>query len=408
MKRLVVAFVVGFLLFGTSPPARAQGTFPLEYKLVKGFSYEDRLASMAMQYNSRSPGVPAEMKSAPKDATGELSYYVVGMGQRQIVMVLDSATPPNLFVDRKGDGNLSDEKPVKRSKASDEEGLQYGPATITVGKDGETVRVLALKREGEEYLRTCPAGYLTGQVKLGEKSYRIALLDADFDGRYEAVKDITSADRRGNGDSLAIDLNGDGNFSYNPNSQSEIQPLTPMINVADAYYKVKVAGDGSDIVLTRAEPKMGTLAVKGGNVEVLLLGESGMHYLKGPKSSWSLPEGQYVCQSISLTATDDQKSKWVLRTSGKTGELAAFTIKPDQTKTVDLSGPLTVKADVQKQSSGWIFKGTEVTIGFVIAGKGGEEYSPAAEKDGTQVPAPKVTIYDNDGKVLATGNFAYG
>jgi hypothetical protein len=244
-------------------------------------------------------------------------------------------------------------------------------------------------------------------VKLGDKSYKIALIDGDFNGRFEPIKDIAGTGR-GSGDTLAIDQSGDGSFSYDPNGGGEIQPLTPMVHVADAYYKVKLAADGSDIAFEKVEPKMGTLAVKGGNFEVVLLGESGMHYLKGPKTSWDLPEGRYVGQSAGLVMTDEQKSKWLLRTSAKLGGLAAFEVKPGNTKTVELGGPLMVKADVQKQTSGWIFKGTEVGVGFVIVGKGGEEYSPAAEKDGTQVPAPKIAIYDQDGKVLAAGNFAYG
>jgi hypothetical protein len=408
MKKLVVAFVVGFLLFGTSPPVWAQGTFPLEYKLVKDFSYSDQLVSMSMQYVGRSPGMPAEAKGRPADAKGELAYYATGFGVLQLVIVMDSASPPNLFVDRNGDGNFSDEKPVKRTKAADSgDGNQYGPVTVKLGKDGTTARILILRRGDEEMVRICPAGYLTGQVKLGEKSYRIAVIDGDFNGRLEPVKDITGTSR-GSGDTLAIDLSGDGSFAYDPYGRGEIQPFTPMVTVADAYYKVKLAADGSDITFDKFEPKMGTLAVKGGNFEVVLLGESGMHYLKGPKTSWDLPEGRYVCQSAGLLLTDEQKSKWVLRTSGKLGDLAAFQIKPGNTKTVELGGPLMVKADVQKQTSGWIFKGTEIAVGFVIVGKGGEEYSPAAEKDGVQVPAPKITIYDQDGKVLAAGNFAYG
>lgn len=411
MKQLTVAFTVGFLLFVTSPPVWAQGTFPLEYKIVKTFSYDDSLVSMASQYFSRSPGIPAGLKGIPKEARGELTYYMAGLGSRQIAVAMDAADPPNLFVDRNGNGDLSDERPVKRTKALmswGAEGSLYGPVSLAAGKDGATARMLLARRD-DDLMMACPAGYLTGQVKLGGKTFKISLVDANYDGRYEPVTDITAAAGgiRGAGDTLGIDLNGDGKFDYDPYAGCEIQPLTPMTHVADAYYKIKMADDGSSIEVVKVEPKMGTLTVKGG-VELLVLGDSGLHHLKGSKSSWLLPEGRYACQSIGLTAADEKKAKWVLRTAGRNGELQDFQIQADRTKSVELGAPLTARADVQKQTTGWIFKGTEVSVGFVLMGKAGEEYLPGAMKDGEQVPAPRITIYDADGKVLATGSFAYG
>ncbi len=416
MKKLFVALAVGFLLFGTSPPSLAQGTFPLEYKIVKGISHDDPLVAATQCYLSRSPGMPAEVKGTPKDAKGEMTYYVTEVGSRQLVVAMDTVSAPdgvaNVFIDRNGDGNLADEKPLKRTKAtlpwnSGSEGWLYGPASVTVGKDGASVRVLIAGR-GEDMMVLFAAGYLVGQVKLGEKTYKIAMIDGDYDGRIEPVKDILASTRGRAGDMLAIDLDGNGKFEYDPNRVSETQPLTPMIHVAGRYYQVKLAADGSNVEMVTAEPKMGTLAVKGSDVELMVLGESGMQLLNGPKSSWQLPAGRYTCQSISLVTTDEKKSKWMLQAARKTGELQSFEIQPEKVKSIELGSPLTIKADVQKQSTGWIFKGTEVSVGFVIVGKGGEEYSPAATKDGTQVPAPKVAIYDAEGKVLASGNFAYG
>lgn len=408
MKKLVVAFAAGFLLVTTSPPTLGQGTFPLEYQIIKDFTYRDPLVSMSTQYIGRSPGMPAGVKGTPKEAQGPLAYYATPFGSLQLVIAMDTADPPNLFVDRNGDGNLADEKPVKRVKSAESnQASQYGPITVKLGRDGETARILILRYGMDEYLRICPAGYLSAQVKLDGKSYKVALIDTDFNGRLEATKGLGEVYSHQE-DMLGIDLNGDGRFVYDRDSQSEIQPLTPMVHVAGSYYDVKLTADGASIVFDKVEPKMGTLEIKGENCEVMLLGESGMHYLTGPETSWQLPAGRYVCQSAGLAKMDADKNKWVLRTSGQMGKLAALEIKPGATKTVELGGPFTVKADVRKQSSGWIFKGTEIAVSFVIVGKGGEEYSPAAEKNGTQVPAPKITIYDKDGKVLAAGNFAYG
>lgn len=416
MKQLVLCASLGFLLCGASPPAFADGSFALQYKMVKGFAYDDSLVSMSSQYLMRSRGRPVDLKGTPADAKGALTYFMGQFGERQVVVAMDTAGPPNLFIDSNANGDLSDEKPVKRTKVTGSrfrtagDMHQYGPATLKLGGDAEAVggRIL-FTRIQDDYLMAYPAGYLTGTASVEGKSYQIALVDTNYDGQYQASARFDEQSMRGGGnDTMAIDLNGNRQFEYNPYEQTEIQPLTAMVKLGGAYYQVKVAADGSTVDLAKTEPKMGTLAVKGANVELMVLGTSGPQYLKGKETSWQLPEGRYTCQAISLVTTDEKKAKWALRSSGQTGKLRDFTIAAGETFEVELGSPLTIKADVQQQAGDWVFKGKTVSVGFTITGQGGEEYTPAAERNGARVPAPKITIYDAKDSVLAQGDFAYG
>ncbi|HEX2972798.1 MAG TPA: hypothetical protein VHP11_10720, partial [Tepidisphaeraceae bacterium] len=252
--------------------------------------------------------------------------------------------------------------------------------------------------------------YLTGKVKVGEKTYKIALVDATYDGQIEPadINKLIGQRGRGESDLLAIDMNGDGKFSYMADGVMEVRPFTKMICLDEKYYDMKVAKDDSSLTLVKAEPKTGTLTIKGSKADLTVLGDCGVLNLPSSKGSWQLPEGRYTCQEIKLQAGENKDDKWVLETSGKTGKLQEFRIKAGETQAFEIGAPLTIKTDIQKQNSGGIFKGKEVSFGFTIVGAAGEEYSPAANHNGSQVPAPKIKIYDEKGEVLASGDFQYG
>jgi len=53
-------------------------------------------------------------------------------------------------------------------------------------------------------------------------------------------------------------------------------------------------------------------------------------------------------------------------------------------------------------------RGALVSVGFSMIGQAGEDYGIRVVKNGRRLPAPKVKIVDEAGKVLASGKFAYG
>lgn len=427
MRTLVLCLVLAISLSAAVGPAAAQDLSALEYKIIKGFAFEDPLISAATVYLQPSPGRPADLKGMPVGANGELRYFVGTVGTRGIVVAMDSATPANLFIGRDGGNDLSDAKPLRRTKVSGGSAgveYQYGPVTLKAPRsaigapagegaapatvDGAAGRVLIASLQ-DSALAMYPAGYLVGQVKIGDKTRKIALVDGDFDGRYtpstQPMVDNRSEAAR---DWLAIDFNGDGRFERGQDDQMEIRPLTRLVRLDDRYYEVKAAGDGSSIAMLPAEPKMGTLAVSRPGVELMLLGEFGPQLLQASKAGWQLPEGHYVCQFVRLATADSKGDKWALQAYGNTGKLQDFQVKRGEKVSIDLGSPLTVKTDVQQQSTGWVFRGKEVTVGISMVGVGGEAYSPGAEKNGNRMPAPKIAIYDEKGEVLASGDFQYG
>jgi hypothetical protein len=52
-------------------------------------------------------------------------------------------------------------------------------------------------------------------------------------------------------------------------------------------------------------------------------------------------------------------------------------------------------------------RGRNVSIGFTIVGRAGEEYETVV-KNGKRTPTPTVKIVDSEGNTLASGKFEYG
>ncbi|MCD6395528.1 MAG: hypothetical protein J7M40_18750, partial [Planctomycetes bacterium] len=86
-------------------------------------------------------------------------------------------------------------------------------------------------------------------------------------------------------------------------------------------------------------------------------------------------------------------------------------IKEDETTELKFGGPLTVKPTVSipRKSGGRL----TVTVGLKVVGEYGEEYGvrvSMTDENGKRrsVKEPKLRIFDETGKELANGKFAFG
>jgi hypothetical protein len=325
------------------------------------------------------------------------------VGGHQALFLLDSSSPPKLYVASGGKRDLSHEpafpgKPLQGM-------IVYGPISLnTPGKD--TTRITFsietfVGRQGPTYIIMCLAGYRSGTVQLNGESYKVAVADANFDGRYDRVLGFPlSLASKPHCNMIAFDLNNNGHFDFSP-KDPEIWPLTKMIEVKGTYYSVNIATDGSSISMEKVTPQFGTLDVGHPKAELSLFSESGPHHLKDSGGKWQLPAGKYAAWQIQLTRTDTAGAEWILSSGRVTGELQNFEILPGQTLTAKLGTPLTVKTDVAQQ-------GDSVSIGLSLLEQSGVEYTPGAQKNGQRVPEPRLKILDEAGKILASGKFEYG
>jgi hypothetical protein len=92
---------------------------------------------------------------------------------------------------------------------------------------------------------------------------------------------------------------------------------------------------------------------------------------------------------------------WQIEKSGTWGKLSTFEVKNNETTVLRLGLPFVIEPGINKS-------GSTVSIDFSIFGQGGEKYRNYAKKNNSRVPAPKVSIVDEAGNVLASGRFKYG
>jgi len=407
---LMVVAAAAFLAAGTSA-VRAQGEFPLKYVLAEGND------PLNWEMSRSTPSRPPQIKALPQGLSDKVWYFEVSVGGKSLWAVLDTASPLKLYVDLAGTGDLSSVAPLIVKASGD--WCCYGPIDISTGngESAPTVKVLFVstkfaERPGyyvppgaETYdynLGVRAAGYMAGDVKLDGRTYRVAVLDKNLNGRYECAfgKDGMSQSWW-RADAIAIDVGQDGKFSRGGDG-SEIMPLVKAVRVKDGYYHVQVAPDGSSIKFEKYEPKMGTLDV-GIAASLTALSDTGTHNLRGSGGKWQVPEGRYTCQNLSITKIDADGKEWRLG-SLDAGLLENFEIRGGETTAIKIGLPLTLKVDAERPESG------QISLNLALAGKGGETYSVSVGlQTGVSRPLPpKVKVFDASGKLLAEGNSEYG
>jgi hypothetical protein len=152
----------------------------------------------------------------------------------------------------------------------------------------------------------------------------------------------------------------------------------------------------------------GALKIATPDVELQLKVGDAVRSITSKDGEMTLDAGTYAPVALRIlkreTVGEGPKAKesaWILSSKGPWGGLAAVKIEAGKTTTLSPGQPVTLKADVQQQ-------GDAVTIGCVVVGAAGEQYSPAVTKDGQPQSAPSLKIVDESGKVLDSGAFQFG
>lgn len=397
MRTVLVVMAAVCLL---APPILAQGKFPLKYQDA------DDQAMPAMQMVTRfmaaGSSKPDNLKGVPEAWKDAVGYASLELGGKTVWMAFSGGDATKLLADTNGNGDLADEKAVAGTAQGPR--TAFGVVAFSVG--GKTpVRLRVDTQFGDrnttpQYVIVRPAGLLAGEVRLADHAYALAVIDGNMDGRYGS--ELSPVLGMGNADAVGIDLNGDGRFDP-PSLEAdpwEVTPLAKGLRVGDKYYRLDVAADGSQVELAEAKPERGTLDLGAKDVQLVALSDFGIQRIKTTDGKANLPAGKYMAFVLFLAGADADGTKWTLQGT-PSRELQQFEIQPGKTLQVQAGPPLALKTAVTQQER-------TVSISLVLAGKGTEQYSPGAMKDGKRPPPPKFEILDEAGKVLQTGNFEYG
>ena len=342
---------------------------------------------------------PGDLTNVPEDVSRHTYWYRVNLGDSAIFAAADPATG-YLYVDADRDLDLSNEEPftfkkiTRRTASGRTNAFLFGPVTVQAADEDKAPVEVRFLLTPDTRLKVFPAVIASGTIPFGSSRYKAAVVDANFDGRYDGVFRMDARP-----DVLVLDFNRDGKFDSWNSMTGEAAPLPRMLPIGRTYYSFAVAPDGSSVTIDTVEPELGTLDVGFSYPYMALWSDCGFHTLTASDGKWQLPQGQYVPVSIGLIKYEGS-AKYSL-VAKNVGKLAPFEITAGETSTQKFGPPLTPTPSVSKSRQ-------TVYIGISLTGQAGETYSPGVMLDGRRLSAPKLEILSEAGATLASGSFEYG
>ena len=405
-KVILVITLVSTVVLVSTCAKRKEGRCRLRYQAVDTSESTIYLACQNMVRISRKP---AQLKDLPKNKSGRFSYYLAKIADRDIPVVVDRTKRVRLYMDTDGDGYLSDEKrfiskAVKRRLFGSVDHYKFGPISVEFDKpDGKYAkRIYVITRNNLDNRHICPADYRKGKVLLDQNIYDVAVVDGDFDGKYDKILSLPIKNiLRPGCDSFAIDLNRDGKLDFNYYLHSEIMPLAKMVRVGNSYYSINVDKGGTSLELKKIQPEFGTLDLGNANVKLKLWSDAAQQYISNLKNNGPIPAGKYEARFIEWNQIDSEKKAWTFTCYGNTGALRDFEITENKTTSFKIGPPFQIKTTAQKIRE-------TVNIGFKLVGQTGEEYRHGFKRNGIRVSPPVLRITDESDKVVYSGMFKYG
>ncbi len=283
---------------------------------------------------------------------------------------------------------------------------RLGPSTLNVRRGAKSIPVRVggffyasgKNRQVRLDLNTA----LIGECRFGEKTYPVAVVDGDNNLRptdpAKVVRKPTGVQIAG-GDTVAVTC-GTGDAA------TVIKAFVGQpIFVDGAWYRVKIARDGSTIIAKPVARDTAHVTVSHEKWNGMITSGSSIIALKGGAGPFAVPAGRYQVVSYTETVLVDVKEgrrSAVLSCSpSKSGGMGKIQNLPaGETTELLVGSPVQVRvlAKARRRNVQLDFKMTDV------AGLGIDYLLNSQEKR----PTPKVEIRDAKGKVVHSGAFEYG
>ena len=386
------------------PPGAVIARAKLKMVPVRGNVALGALATIRID---TTPVRPLELWDIPNDSPEPPAYFVIHAADRDVTGLTYRSTKNKnhvkLFLDTDGDGLVSDEIEylgMRHPLITLFMTYDFSAVTTQNNEKGISGGIFNVQCTDGEWLTLHPAYCREGQVNLDGKSYRIAVVDGDYDGKYNRIFEPPAKGSRTPWcDIIVVDRNRNSEFEF---IDSELMPLCRIIQINNKNYDIQVAENGSEIVFRQANIQYGTLDLGGEKVDLKLWSDTMHMQLKGSDKKWRLPAGKYGISSFKLSEKESGGDQLDFKaTVSNSGGLGSFEIKPGQTTSMALGPPYKIVTAMDRS-------GENISLSFLLVGKAGESYLPGAEKDGEMVPEPTFKVFDESGKVVHTGQFEYG
>ena len=383
-------------LLGASGLAQTAGRTQLEYRDVP--DTEHPLIAGTRLIAGNYGGVPSDAKG-PEGLSAGAKWHAVTLSGLRLLIITEPRSD-RIYVDTNLDRNLADEAAITGTRYTSpaltpNALVHFGPVEIQWPGEGGGVRIRIITR-GQDLVMVMQAGFVTAKVPLPDGARSVAVIDANYDGRYDGVMGTGAT-----ADGFAIDANDDGTIETAPEA-GEMFALPWMFKSGETWLAMKVEPNGSALTLEEATPVLGSVRVQSTDAYALAWSQYGMQRIGGTTEPVKVPIGKYQTAAVLVSVKDSKGIVWKANSSSLPRELASFEVEEGRTTELAFGAPLTLTVDASENDA------KQRSFGMSIVGVAGEKYSPSVTFNGNATPAPGIRILGEDGKVLAAGAFSYG
>lgn len=297
------------------------------------------------------------------------------------------------YSDSDGDGELSDETPVKAYYASKDRGREYcqfsSLKVLLPGEDGPVayhvgIRFYRRLKSNKPDVHIQSSCWYEGRIVVDGKTYTCKLLDANANGTFDdRSDDYLRAD--------AIQIEGD--------DLPSVRRVGKYIQIGNKYYHPKPSRDGANIEFSPVE-KIETVAVRvPEDISVLSIGGgNGLLHFKPVDGLIQVPVGKYRFHEWVVEQKDETGAQWQL-----TGEMfppnRVVNVEQGKEQALDIGQPVIANLSVRRQGKDYVFNQS-------LRGRMGESVS--LSRNGKRPKAPRLKIVNADQTYARNLAFEYG
>jgi len=314
------------------------------------------------------------------------------------------------YIDANNNQDLTDDpKLVGTFTPEDPFSAEFATVELKVECDGKTYtyhvkpRVYSYNRAS---VSLASAGYCQGEVTLDGKAYKVAVFDDLMNGCFNDVYTTPpeygrSGSIYGVGDTMMIDLNGDGKFDKKAAYTPEVFHLSKYLPWGGRCYEVKVSADGRSLSLTESTAPSGYIKTHCASYSAELLGEDGAVKLQG-EARVKVPVGKYRLATCTAEAKDKEGKTWRLTGTGS-WKHPELNVEAGKTTPLTFGPPLVAKITYSRTNP------SEIGFNLQLTGVRNEQYNAGSiSRDGEPLPPPRFEVRDSKGDMVTSGNFQYG
>ena len=414
MKKLSLVFATLLITAGLAVVLYVYMTTPREegiahLKAVK-LKPNSQLASFSSPFVSRDTTRPVEIIDIPSHITKApyVYYYSLPVGDKNIHVIIRNPSPKDTsaWIDMDMDNCLSDEKEFVgkrkiygRANSSKIE-YYYDFGIIELPEEKSCSRFHLYCGIGGHYVYIQPTHFYTGKIRLQDRIYHVAVIDGDYDGKFNTLYSPGGDYRYPKCDVFVIDEpRGISTFGHKFD-RSKISPLGHYAKIGDQYFSVSISDNDKLVRMQATEPTYGTLKVGNNRRLATRVFSDAASQSINFNDEIKLPSGSYQMHWGQLSYTDSNGKCHNFRPNFENDiRKGQFEIKAGETFIIQPGPPFTIKTDIRKQSN------NQLSINAGLVGNEGEGYGLTFSQKNKE---PTIRIVDENNTTLHVGTMEYG